>query len=94
MLQLPVNEPLLLTSYTVWNGLKLRLSRKARKRGGGTMSSNGEMAEKTLTPFVVWAQRKDMILLRVNLHPLEVTYVLITSTTHWTVLNMVCCTET
>ena len=36
------------------------------------MSSNGEAEEKTLTPFVVWAQRKDMILLRVSLHPLEV----------------------
>ena len=29
--------------------------------------------EKVLTPFVVWAQRKDMILLRVSLHPLEVS---------------------
>ena len=44
------------------------------------MSSNGETEERTLTPFVVWAQRKDMILLRVNLHPLEV---IIITPTYW-----------
>ena len=47
------------------------------------MSSNGETEERTLTPFVVWAQRKDMILLRVNLHPLEV---IIITPTYWKIV--------